>query len=632
MSCWTPWSLTVLVALTACSAASTGADVPAATDAGSTPDGEAPSSEGGPGATGPDAGESGADDGAPASLHDGAAPSDAAPSAPARGASVPYVEIEAESGSTNGTTLGPSRAVNAADVFQSIAGESSGRQAVKLSGTGQYVRFTTTSAANSLVVRFVLPDSQDGAGLQATLGVYVDGTRVQSLPLSSRFAWAYGNPQTGDATTNDPGDGYAHHFYDEARVLLPADVPAGSTIALQQGAQDTAAYYVLDLVDLEEVPAALAQPAGTLSAAAYGATGNGTIDDGQALQSAIDAAQGQGMNVWLPPGTYLDTSTVLNVKNVAVYGAGMWRSTLQGASARFVCGGSGCQISDLALSGDTTLRDDSASVAGISGVFGTGSVLRNVWVEHFTTGAWIGINGNTPATGLLVQGARFRDTFADGINLCNGTSQSIVEQSTARNTGDDGFASWAYAGAGDPPDTGNVFRFDTAQVPWRANCFALYGGTGNAVQDSVCADVVTYPGILVDQEFDSHPFGGTTTIARDTVLRSGGSMFGTSWGAVTVSGHDPASPITGVQITDVDIQDATYSGLFFTGPADAIDAVALTNVTITGAGTYGLAVDSTASGSATASGVVVADAGTAGLQNGAPSAWTFTRQSGNAGW
>ena len=201
---------------------------------------------------------------------------DGAPAPPARGATLPYVEYEAESGTTNGTLLGPSRAVNDPDVFQSIAGESSGREAVKLSAPGQYVRFTTTSAANSVVVRFVIPDSQDGAGLSATLGLYVNGARVQSLSLTSAFAWAYGDPQTTDTTTNSPSDGYAHHFYDEARVLLPADIPAGATVALQEDASDTASYYVIDLVDLEEVPAALAQPANTLSITTYGATADGT--------------------------------------------------------------------------------------------------------------------------------------------------------------------------------------------------------------------------------------------------------------------------------------------------------------------------------------------------------------------
>ncbi len=569
---------------------------------------------------------------ADASGADGEAPADAGAGVAARGATLPYVEYEAETGTTNGTLLGPSRAVNDADVFASIAGESSGRQAVKLAGTGQYVRFTTRSAANSVVVRFAIPDSQDGAGLQASLGLYVAGVRVTSLALTSRFAWAYGNPQSSDTTTNAPADGFAHHFYDEARVLLPADVPAGTMIALQQDASDTAAYYVIDLVDLEEVPSALAPPAGALSVASYGAKGDGVTDDGQALQSAINDAEAKGMSVWLPPGRYEDASTVLDVKNVTVQGAGMWRSTIEGASARFVCGGSGCGIANLALLGATTLRDDGATVSGISGLFGTGSRIDSVWIEHFTTGAWIGENGNTPASGLVVHGARVRDTFADGVNFANGTSDSTIEQSSARNTGDDGFASWAYAGAGDPANANNTFRFDTVQVPWRANCFAIYGGTDNSVEDDVCEDAVTYPGVLVDQEFDSHAFGGTTTIARDTILRSGGPMFGQQWGALTVSGHDTGSAITGVSITDVEIDDATYGGLLFVGPNDAIDGVNLTGVTIARAGTYGIVVAPMASGSATATDVVVTSPGTGGVDNGADAAWTFTRQSGNTGW
>ena len=78
---------------------------------------------------------------------------------------------------------------------------------------------TTTCVANSLVVRYVIPDSGDGSDATATLGLYVNGTRVQSLALTTRYSWAYGNPTTSDATSNTPSDGYARHFYDEARVL-----------------------------------------------------------------------------------------------------------------------------------------------------------------------------------------------------------------------------------------------------------------------------------------------------------------------------------------------------------------------------------------------------------------------------
>ena len=57
-------------------------------------------------------------------------------------------------------------------------------------------------------------------------------------------------------------------------------------------------------------------------------------------------------------------------------------------------------------------------------------------------------------------------------------------------------------------NTGNVFRFNTVQIPWRANCFAIYGGKDNRIEDNLCYDVVTYPGILIAQQFNSNPFEG----------------------------------------------------------------------------------------------------------------------------
>jgi hypothetical protein len=547
-----------------------------------------------------------------------------------RGAAVPYQEYEAEDGQTTGSVIGPSVAVNDPNVFNSIAGESSGRRAVKLSGAGQNLQFTTTCVANSVVVRYVIPDSSDGSDATATLGLYVNGSRVESLALTTRYSWAYGNPTMTDGTTNNPSDGYARHFYDEVRVLLPNDVPSGTTVALQQDASDTAAYYVIDLVDLEEVPPAPAQPANSLSVTDYGATPNDGSDDGAAIAKCLNAASVEGKTVWIPEGTYLDSSTSLVAQNVTVQGAGMWRSTIQGASSELVCNGGSCVFSDLAIFGDVTLRDDQNGVHAVAGPFGNNSKITNVWMEHFTTGPWIGQSGSAPIDGMVISGCRVRDLYADGINLNTGTSDTTVEQCQARNTGDDAFASWS---SGSGPNTNNVFQFDTVQVTWRANCYAIYGGTNNAIEDSVCTDTVTYPGIFIDQDFDSSPFGGTTTVARDSIYRGGGNMYGKPWGALTVDGNQMSSPITGIDIDTVDIENATFSGVYFVGPNDAIQDLVLTGVTIANPGTYGINVDPSATGSTTATNVVVTNPGSGmGLYNQAPSVYTIDRGGGDTGW
>src|SRR6218665_2680153 len=96
-----------------------------------------------------------------------------------RGANVPWIEYEAEAGTTNAQVQGPSRELG------TIPGEASGRKAVVLSSTGHYVQWTTTAAANAIVVRNSIPDAPGGGGIQATLSLYVNGSKLTTLTLSS---------------------------------------------------------------------------------------------------------------------------------------------------------------------------------------------------------------------------------------------------------------------------------------------------------------------------------------------------------------------------------------------------------------------------------------------------------------
>ncbi|MET0400802.1 MAG: CBM35 domain-containing protein, partial [Cystobacter sp.] len=120
----------------------------------------------------------------------------------ARGATLPYQELEAEEGTTNAQVLGPNRA------FGTVEAESSGRRAVKLAQTGHFVQWTAPAAANSLVVRYSMPDAANGGGTSATLSLYVNGSKVQALPLSSKHAWVYGGYPYGNSpsTPSKPGE------------------------------------------------------------------------------------------------------------------------------------------------------------------------------------------------------------------------------------------------------------------------------------------------------------------------------------------------------------------------------------------------------------------------------------------
>ncbi len=54
-----------------------------------------------------------------------------------------------------------------------LAAEASGRRAVRLDQPGQYVEFTLTRPANAVDIRYSVPDTPDGKGLDATLSLYV---------------------------------------------------------------------------------------------------------------------------------------------------------------------------------------------------------------------------------------------------------------------------------------------------------------------------------------------------------------------------------------------------------------------------------------------------------------------------
>jgi hypothetical protein len=538
------------------------------------------------------------------------------------GATLPFVEYEAEQGETNAVVLPPSRA------FGQIAAEASGRSAVRLEAAGHYVRIRAAQPANAIVVRFAMPDAPSGGGTEATLGLYVDGVRRQSLTVGSRYAWVYGGESSSE--NNTPGSG-AHHFFDEVHAHVGA-IAAGASVSLQKDAQDGAAYYVIDLIDLEQVGPALPRSSDALSANDFGATPDDGSDDSAALQRALDAARDQKKTLYLPPGTFSLRGAPLRLQGARVQGAGMWHTMLSGPGAQMRLSGDGLSLRDFALFGDVTARRDNVPENGLDGPAGKGSRIENVWLEHHKVGYWVG-KGDAPTpsvpltSGLTLRGLRVRNTFADGVNLCNGTSDSVVEQSHFRGTGDDALATWSPAFDG-PAGKNDVFRFNTVQTPWRANCFAVYGGSDMRIEDNVCSDPLLYPGILLSTTFMPHPFAGITQVSRNRLVRAGGPMYAQQHGALKLfaDGLD----IRGVRVRDLAIESPTFSGVHMQGP-QRLEDVVLEDVRIEAPGSVGVLVNANARGVVRAAGMVMKDAPRA-LENAAGSAFVLEKGSGNVGW
>ena len=155
---------------------------------------------------------------------------------------MPYDMYEAEDGTVGGgaAVVGPNRTIG------DLAGEASGRKAVTLNTTGAYVQWTTRASTNTLVTRFSIPDSAGGGGTNATLDVYVNGTFLKAIDLTSKYAWLYGD-ETGPGNSPERRRP-APHLRRGARRARP-DRPRRQHDQAAEGRGRTARQYAIDFIN-----------------------------------------------------------------------------------------------------------------------------------------------------------------------------------------------------------------------------------------------------------------------------------------------------------------------------------------------------------------------------------------------
>jgi hypothetical protein len=539
------------------------------------------------------------------------------------GASLPYAEVQAESSATNGTIIGPSYTQG------QLADEASGRKAVTLAGngSGQYVTFTTPVSTNSIDFRYSIPDSSAGSVYTDPLSLYINGVKQPDFTLTNAYSWYYGSYPY----VNTPSSGDPHHFFDEVHRLFTTTYPAGTTFKLEVDSEDTASSYTIDLADFEQVAAAPAQPAGSVSVVSEGADPTGVNDSSAAFAAAITAA-GAGGTVWIPPGSYLVPGHVAVPSNITIDGAGMWYSTIIGAAPGFYGNAApnpstGVTLENFAISGNVQIRDDSAQVNGIGGAY-SNSTIKNIWIEHMKVGVWL----DGPMTNLTISGMRIRDTTADGINLHGGVTNSTVTDNDVRNTGDDGIALWADSSIG--ADSGITISDNTVQLQQLANGIAVYGGNNNTVNGNLVVDtgILQGGGITVAQRFTSTPLG-LTTVSNNTMIRDG--QLDPNWQfGVGALWFDADQGWGGgpVNVTNALIEQSPFEAIQWV--EGTITGVSLSNVSIIGTGTFALQEQTPGSATftnVTATGVAQANEGNDPSYNCEGTGFAITDDGGNSG-
>ncbi|MER6942832.1 discoidin domain-containing protein [Nonomuraea sp. NPDC000554] len=507
-----------------------------------------------------------------------------------RGAHLPYDTYEAEDAAIGGgaVRVGPNRTIG------DLAGEASGRRAVTLGTTGSYVEFTTRASTNTLVTRFSMPDAPGGGGTTSTLNVYVDGVFLKAIDLTSRYAWLYGAEASPN---NSPGSGPPRHIYDEANLLLGTTVAKGSRVRLQKDAANGSTY-TIDFVDFEQV-----SPIANPDPARYAVPAGFTQQD---VQNALDKARQDSTltGVYLPAGDY-QTSGKFQVygKAVRLVGAGPWFTRFYAPSGqentdvgfRTEASANGSMFANFAYFGNYTSRiDGPGKVFDLSNV--ANMVIDNIWVEHQVCMYW---GSNTD--NMTIKNSRIRDTFADGLNMTNGSTGNLVTNVEARSTGDDSFALFSAIDNNPGEQRDNVFENLTSLLTWRAAGVAVYGGYANTFRNIYVADTLVYSGVTIsslDFGIPMNGFGASppTSFENISLVRAGGHF----WGQQTFPAmwlFSASKVFQGIRVSKLDIVDPTYHGIMFqtnyvgNQPQNPVKDTAFTDVSISGAHRSGDAFD-----------------------------------------
>ena len=524
-----------------------------------------------------------------------------------RGATVPFVEQEAEHAATTGTVIGPDRTA------YTLPAEASGRSAVHLV-PGQYVQFTLPAAANAITVRYSIPDAPDGGGITAPLDVTVNGGHRRTMTLTSQYAWLYNQYPF----SNDPHAGLLHpdwwitecqcvpqdqnppftvttpfrpsHFYDEQRLLLGRTYRAGDTVRLTVPANSPAAWTVVDLLDSERVGA----PHVVLVAAnvlLFGADPLGRRDSADAFDRAIAFAKRAHLKVYIPPGTYQVNRHII-VDDVTIEGAGSWYTIVKGHEValseplpdlsvhtgvgfygRYVADGGSrnVHLSGFAIEGDVRERIDTDQVNGIGGAM-SDSTIDGLYLHHTKVGLWF----DGPMTNVRVTNNVIVDQIADGLNFHTGVTNSVAANNFVRNTGDDALAMWSEHSA----NSGNTFDHNTVQTPVLANGIAIYGGTDTTISNNLIADPIREgSGIQVGSRFGAVAFAGHLWITDNTTVRAGG--FELNWrigmGALWIYALE-RSIDADIQVVGDHFLDNGYNAIMLVSDFPVKDLYSITNV------------------------------------------------------
>jgi hypothetical protein len=359
------------------------------------------------------------------------------------------------------------------------------------------------------------------------------------------------------------------------------------------------------VIDLENPPAPLTQPANSLSLTTDcgGEANNASFDNSTVLQTCFNDAASESKSVWIPQGTfYLNTATGgWTSTGITIQGAGMWYSTLYynppipQTSQLTILKPTSSTLKNFAI--DTNATATGATGAGAYGVNMKGSnwVVNSLWIRHASPAVWA--DGTTGT----IENNRINNSWADGININNGNGASgnnsgsniNVYNNFVRGSGDDGIA-LNDASAGEQMDNNSIYN-NTSIASWWGNNIGIYGGESSLVANNLTTDSVLQYGISVGVFASNDGLLDGANVQGNVMLRPGGLGYGSQHAGMGVGVTSPsAAAATGMVIQGNSVTNAMFDGFqMYIG-----QSMIISNNTVNAPNDTGFIVDSTAEGSA----------------------------------
>lgn len=504
------------------------------------------------------------------------------------GATTPFTSLEAESGTLAGGASIQSLTSAPTTPYSSPQLEASGHAFVQLTATGHSVTWTNTSSQSftAINVRSCIPDASAGGGISSSINLYVNGVFRQAFSVNSLQNYCYEGTNYNGQEDKNPTDGNPRGFWNDTHAFISgAPAAPGDTITLQKDSTNSAAFYFIDVIDLEAPPAPLIQPANSLSITSYGAVSNNmSVDNTAFINNCFVAAQEQGKIAWIPPGTFYFSAINggLNAAGIEIQGAGPWYSTLyrvvpaansQGVNNMVT--GVSCTLQNLSLDCNGSNRAGNNNNGAIN-FSGNDWLVDNVWIQHVTSAFWCAGSGGT------ARNCRILSVWSDGGNFnnvqsANGIGMNLTYSNNfVRGTGDDAMAinSINYNGTTYYTTMSNIMYVNnTAVAPWGGKGIGIYGGINDLVTNNLLCDTARYVGLGVGKFGVNGSDLFSAKVTGNTVLRCGGNGYSQQQQAMTIGngGDGQASGmVANAYCAGNTIINSLYSGVGFSASTNIV--------------------------------------------------------------